>query len=74
MRKLLLLCLLLISCSEIMYFNVEQMLPPEIMPKNPVRRIGVVNNFRWQHLLYIEIHDLRAGDEQETEKEELSHE
>lgn len=46
MRKLLfLLSLLLCSCSEVLYVNIEQMLPPEVMPQQTVRSVGVVSNF-----------------------------
>lgn len=36
---------LLTSCSEVLYLSVEQMIPPEIMPKYGANSIGVVNNF-----------------------------
>ena len=72
MRKLLLLCLLLISCSEIMYFNVEQMLPPEIMPKNPVRRIGVVNNFSANNVVFASKYAVTLPCDPDTITEEVA--
>lgn len=46
MKKFLfLLSILLCSCSEILYVNIEQMLPPEVMPQQTARSVGVVSNF-----------------------------
>ena len=46
MRKLLfLLSLLLCSCSEVLYTSIEQMLPPEVIPQQVIRSVGVVSNF-----------------------------
>lgn len=45
MKKLLPLLLLLTSCSEVMYLTVEQLLPPEVMPRQIAGSVGVVNNF-----------------------------
>ena len=40
------LCLILLSsCSELLYVNIEQMLPPEVMPERIVKSVGVVSNF-----------------------------
>ncbi len=36
---------LLSSCSELLYVNIEQMLPPEVMPERTIRSVGVVSNF-----------------------------
>jgi hypothetical protein len=33
------------SCSELMYLNIEQMVPPEVMPDLTTRSVGVVSNF-----------------------------
>ena len=47
MKKLLLYLAVMccFSCTEVLYVSVEQMLPPEIMPKHTVRSVGVVSNF-----------------------------
>lgn len=46
MKKLLSLSLfLLTSCSEVLYLTVEQMLPPEVIPVQTARSVGVVSNF-----------------------------
>lgn len=45
MKKLLPLFFLLTSCSELLYVNIEQMLPPEVMPERTIRSVGVVSNF-----------------------------
>ena len=37
--------LLLTSCSEVLYLTVEQMLPPEVIPVQTARSVGVVSNF-----------------------------
>ncbi len=37
--------LLLSSCSELLYINIEQMLPPEVTPSHRAKSIGIVNNF-----------------------------
>lgn len=37
--------LLLSSCSEVLYLNIEQMLPPEVISEHAKRSVGVVNNF-----------------------------
>lgn len=47
-----LLLFLLSSCSELLYVNIEQMLPPEVMPEHAVRSVGVVSNFS-QHNVVI---------------------
>ena len=36
---------LLSSCSELLYLNIEQMVPPEVMPDLTTRSVGVVSNF-----------------------------
>ena len=33
------------SCSEVIYLNIEQMLPPEVISEHMARSVGVVNNF-----------------------------
>lgn len=43
--RLFLSLFLLSSCSELLYVNMEQMLPPEVMPEYAVRSVGVVSNF-----------------------------
>lgn len=37
--------LLLTSCSEVLYLSIEQIVPPEVMPKHGASSVGVVNNF-----------------------------
>jgi len=46
-------CLLLTSCSEVLYLSVEQMIPPEIMPKYGAGSVGVVNNFSANNVIVI---------------------
>ena len=72
MKKLLLICLLLISCSEVMYFNVEQMLPPEILPKHPVRSIGVVSNFSPNNVIIASDYVITLPCDPDTIKEEVA--
>lgn len=47
------LLLLLTSCSEIMYTTVEQLLPPEIMPQQRARSVGVINNFSKNNVIIV---------------------
>ena len=44
---------LLSSCSELLYLNIEQMLPPEVMPEHKVKSIGVVNNFNQNNVVVV---------------------
>ena len=37
--------LLLTSCSELLYLSVEQLVPPEVIPDQTPRSVGVVSNF-----------------------------
>lgn len=45
--------LLLSSCSELLYLNIEQMLPPEIAPQHTARSIGVVSNFSEHNVMVV---------------------
>lgn len=45
--------LLLTSCSEVLYLSVEQMIPPEIMPKYGASSVGVVNNFSPNNVIVV---------------------
>ena len=45
--------LLLTSCSEVLYLSVEQMIPPEIMPKYGANSVGVVNNFSPNNVIVV---------------------
>ena len=54
MRKsFLLILLMLVSCTEVMYLTVEQMLPPEVVTEHSVRSVGVVNNFSPNNVVVI---------------------
>ena len=54
MRKsFLLILLMLVSCTEVMYLTVEQMLPPEVVTEHSVRSVGVVNNFSSNNVVVI---------------------
>lgn len=53
MKKFLPLLLLLTSCSEVMYLTVEQLLPPEVMPKQIAHSIGVINNFSLHNVIVV---------------------
>ena len=54
MKKLpLLILLMLVSCTEVMYLTVEQMLPPEVATEHIVRSVGVVNNFSPNNVVVI---------------------
>ena len=44
---------LLSSCSELLYLNIEQMLPPEVMPEQRVNSIGIVNNFNQNNVVVV---------------------
>ncbi len=44
---------LLSSCSEVLYLNIEQMLPPEVMPEQRVNSIGIVNNFNQNNVVVV---------------------
>lgn len=52
-RYLPLLLLLLTSCSEVMFLTVEQMLPPEVMPRQMARSVGVINNFSQNNVVIV---------------------
>lgn len=45
--------LLFTSCSEVLYLSIEQMVPPEIMPKHIARSIGVINNFSQHNVVIV---------------------
>ena len=45
--------LLLISCSEVIYYTTEQMVPPEVMPKQTRRSVGIINNFSQNNVIII---------------------
>lgn len=45
--------LLFISCTEVMYLSVDQMLPPEIMPSWSTRSVGVLNNFSSNNIIFV---------------------
>lgn len=54
MKKFLfLLPLLLLSCTEVLYLTVEQMLPPEVMTDHCPRSVGVVNNFSANNVVIV---------------------
>ena len=73
MKKLLfLLPLLLLSCSELLYFSVEQMLPPEIMPKQTAKSIGVVNNFSQHNVIVINEEALIFPCDPDSVKEQIA--
>ena len=72
MKKALLLTLLLASCSEIMYLNVEQMLPPEIMPDHAVRSVGVVSNFSQNNVVVADHYTIVLPCDADTIKEEVA--
>ena len=73
MKKLLfLLPLLLISCSELLYFSVEQMLPPEIMPEQTAKSIGVVNNFSQHNVIVINDEALIFPCDPDSVKEQIA--
>ena len=42
---------LLSSCSELLYLNIEQMVPPEVMPEQTTRSVGVVSNFSQNNVI-----------------------
>ena len=44
---------LLSSCSELLYLNIEQMLPPEVKPDHKVKSIGVVNHFNQNNVVVV---------------------
>lgn len=67
-----LLTLLLISCSEIMYLNVEQMLPPEIMPEHAARSVGVVSNFSQNNVVVADHYTIVLPCDADTIKEEVA--
>ena len=46
-------CLLLTSCSETLYVSVEQMIPPEMMPKHGASSVGVVSNFSENNVIIV---------------------
>ena len=45
--------LLLTSCSEVIYYTTEQMVPPEVMPKQTTRSVGIINNFSQNNVIII---------------------
>ena len=45
--------LLLTSCSELLYVNIEQMVPPEVMPKHTTSSVGVVSNFSQHNVMVV---------------------
>lgn len=54
MKKFLpLLLLLFTSCSEVMYLTVEQLLPPEVMPRQMARSVGIINNFSQNNVIVV---------------------
>lgn len=46
-------CILLSSCSEVLYLSVEQIVPPEIMPQYGASSVGVLNNFSKNNVVIV---------------------
>ena len=73
MKKLLVLSLLLLtSCSEVLYLSIEQMLPPEIMPKRAARSVGVVSNFSQNNVVVADHYTIVLPCDVDTIKEEVA--
>ena len=68
----LLTLLLLSSCSEILYINIEQMLPPEIMPKHRAKSIGVVSNFSRNNVIIVDENSIILPFDADTIKEQVA--
>ena len=64
--------LLLTSCSELLYLSVEQMLPPENMPEQVVRSVGVVSNFSQHNVMVANDHVIIIPCDADSVKEHVA--
>ena len=64
--------LFLTSCCEVLFLNVEQMLPPEVMPKHKVRSVGVVSNFSQNNVVVVNDDALILPCDADTVKEQVA--
>ena len=64
--------LFLSSCSEVIYLNIEQMVPPEVMPKHKVRSVGVVSNFSLNNVVVVNDDALILPCDADTVKEQVA--
>ena len=60
------------SCSEVIYLNIEQMLPPEVMPQHKVRSVGVVSNFSLNNVVVVNDDALILPCDADTVKEQVA--
>ena len=45
--------LLLTSCTEVIYYTTEQLVPPEVTPKQTACSVGIVNNFSQNNVIIV---------------------
>ena len=64
--------LLLTSCSEVLFISVDQMVPPEVMPKHKVRSVGVVSNFSQNNVVVVNDDALILPCDADTVKEQVA--
>lgn len=62
----------LTSCTEILYLNIEQMVPPEIMPDQMARSVGVVSNFSPSNVIVVDEETLILPCDADSVKEHLA--
>lgn len=60
------------SCTELLYLNIEQMVPPEIMPKQMARSVGVVSNFSPSNVIVVDKETLILPCDADSVKEHLA--
>ena len=68
----LLFFILLSSCSEILYVNIEQMLPPEISPEYRAGSVGVVSNFSQNNVVVVNNDAIIIPCDADTVKEQVA--
>lgn len=66
------LLLLFTSCSEVFFISVDQMVPPEVMPKHKVRSVGVVSNFSLNNVVVVNDDALILPCDADTVKEQVA--
>ena len=64
--------LFLTSCSEVLFISVDQMVPPEVIPKHKIRSVGVVSNFSQNNVVVVNDDALILPCDADTVKEQVA--
>ena len=64
--------LFLTSCCEVLFISVDQMVPPEVIPKHKIRSVGVVSNFSQNNVVVVNDDALILPCDADTVKEQVA--